>query len=352
MPILVRTSPGAAWSEPSESGYDNEAALQQILHEHPSLIPGVSDRAVACREFQSGVGPADVVILSDEGELTLVECKLAANPQVRREVIGQVLDYASRIWRMDVDAFEQTWKRAEKNERSPFEQLNDDSGRIRAALQDNLTAGRFNLVLAVDDLNFDVKRIVEFLNAVTMPTTSVIVVEFTRARESGVEILIPTSYGSELAEVKKRQPGAARRTWKVEDFLRWCDEFDSPGALVVSEFLRALSAAGFEIQGGSAATPSLNCGITSRVLGRKWPVALYTNPTRGALIEIRFTDFENSLAAQEALANKVEAITAIPIPVEEVRASGFHKRPNVPARQFSESQVRELAAAVSSALEC
>lgn len=96
--FLIRSG-GGAWESPSLTGYTDEAALQQILAEHPELLPGVDEPAVACTEFESGVGPADVVVITDDGRLVLVECKLARNRQVRREVIGQVLDYSSRSGR-------------------------------------------------------------------------------------------------------------------------------------------------------------------------------------------------------------------------------------------------------------
>lgn len=85
--FLVR-SPGGEWLEPSEKGYGREADLQQILGEHPQLIPGVTEGAVACREFRSGAGPADLVVVGPEGDVTLVECKLASNRQVQHRASG------------------------------------------------------------------------------------------------------------------------------------------------------------------------------------------------------------------------------------------------------------------------
>jgi hypothetical protein len=125
MEILIRSGDGN-WSEPSLTGYENEASLQQLIDEHPSLIPGVSERAVACREFSSGVGPADVVILDESGDVTLIECKLTTNPQVRREIVGQVLDYASRLWGMRVEEFEAVWRRAARTDVSPLSAFDDE----------------------------------------------------------------------------------------------------------------------------------------------------------------------------------------------------------------------------------
>lgn len=46
MGILIRDSE-SGWREPAGIGYENERALRQILHDHPTLVPGVSDQAVA-----------------------------------------------------------------------------------------------------------------------------------------------------------------------------------------------------------------------------------------------------------------------------------------------------------------
>jgi hypothetical protein len=349
MAILIRNGEGG-WREPAARGYESEAALQEILYLHPALVPGVTGQSVACREFQSGIGPADVVVLDSEGALTLVECKLAGNPQVRREVIGQILDYASRLWRMPVEAFELAWIRADPNSKSPFDLLGDEEGRIRAALQDNLNAGRLNLVLAVDQLNDDLKRIVEFLNSITTPSTGVIVVEYTRASEGDFEILIPMAYGAELVEAKSSVPSLRRPDWTIVAYQNWCDEHDPRSAPVVRAFITALQSNGFDVLGGRAATPSLNCAFDTPELGRKYPVALYTDTARGALIEVRFPDFKNRPDTVVRLVDAVGDIAAIPIPVAIVRSSGFTKRPNVPAKDFTVDMVSLLAAAVSQAL--
>lgn len=78
MALWIRDELGT-WREPVANGYDNVAVLQSILAEHPAFVPGVNGEAIACREFESRVGPADVVILDSEGSITVVERKLRAN---------------------------------------------------------------------------------------------------------------------------------------------------------------------------------------------------------------------------------------------------------------------------------
>lgn len=45
-------------------------------------------------EHESGAGPMDVLLLSSHGRVGIVETKLSYNPEKRREVVAQILDYA------------------------------------------------------------------------------------------------------------------------------------------------------------------------------------------------------------------------------------------------------------------
>jgi hypothetical protein len=344
--FLIRTS-GGPWREPASTGYENESALQEILYSHPALVPGVFGEPVACREFQSDIGPADVVIIDAEGSITLVECKLASNSQIRREIVGQTLDYASRLWQMSIESFEERWRKAEKSGQSPLATLDDSEGRIRDAVSENLRLGRFNLVLAVDRINDDLKRIVEYLNTVTVATVGVMVVEFARVVDGDTEILIPRTYGTELVETKAKSSGA-KHQWSLQEYLDWCDAHDPVGAPTMRTLLDALRDNGYVISGGRAATPSLNIGLEVPGLGRKWPICLYTDPVRGGLVEVRFSDFKDKPEYVDQFAQLVSAVPGIPVPVEEVRAANYGKRPNVPVREFTHHSVQQLAAAIAS----
>lgn len=344
--ILLRDASGG-WKEPTEFGYESENALQEILFNHPTLVPGVNSESVACKEFQSGVGPADVLIVDTEGSLTLVECKLTSNAQIRREIIGQVLDYASRLWQMTINDFEDAWRRA-SGYQSPFELLDDSDGRIRAGVSENLSVGRFNLVLAVDGLNDDLRRIVEFLNEITKPSTGIVVVEFTRVRDGDTEILIPREYGTELVEAKNAAVIGGRPAWTVEQFTRWIHDHDPQSTGVYEALISALTDSGFVVGGGKARTPSLYAQITIPGMGRKYPIAMYTDAQRGGLLEIRFSDFNSSPSAVDRFAEAVSSVPGVPLSLEEIRDAGYRRRPSIPFREFSPQNVIQLAQAIGS----
>lgn len=351
MTILLRSADGS-WSEPTLTGYANEASLQQLIAEHPSLIPGVSARAVACREFSSGVGPADVVILDESGDLTLIECKLTTNPQIRREIVGQVLDYASRLWGTSVDQFEAAWRRASKSDVSPLSGFDDDGSDTRERLAQNLEVGRMRLVLAVDKVNDDLKRIVEYLNSITVAEVSVFVMEFVRAERDGVEVLMPTAYGAELAGVKSRGERSVRDRWPVEAFEEWGQEHDPDGLTAYIALRARLLGLGWRMNGGRASTPSMNASIEVAALGgtRKWPITFHADEKRGLRMNLRFNDFVSTPELAERIAVAVGVAVPGLLELERLRAVGYAAQPRIPLAALGPEGAVALAAAFTHAL--
>src|SRR5687768_13211375 len=93
----------------------SEDFLQEVLAQHPELLGldtlanGIRPPFATFREVQletplGRLVPADVVLLSQSGHLVIVEAKLADNPELTdRQVIAQVLDYATALTGYDAD---------------------------------------------------------------------------------------------------------------------------------------------------------------------------------------------------------------------------------------------------------
>lgn len=81
----------------------NEAWLRDTLFANPEIIP-IDDidptfgpLVPLCKELRTEVGQIDALFINERGRLTIVECKLWKNPQARREVVAQTLDYVSAL---------------------------------------------------------------------------------------------------------------------------------------------------------------------------------------------------------------------------------------------------------------
>lgn len=95
--------------EMREQLYDTEALLQDFLSQYPALLVGEQMDQIAPRRWllvQSEIGVPDQLngasrwaldhlFLDQDARPTFVEVKGSTNTQIRREVIGQMLDYAA-----------------------------------------------------------------------------------------------------------------------------------------------------------------------------------------------------------------------------------------------------------------
>src|SRR5271165_5800672 len=92
-----------------EAPYDSESLLQKLLADHPDLLAGDQINVEAPRRWllvtremavpgeQDGAGrwSLDHLFLDQDAIPTLVEVKRSSDTRIRREVIGQMLDYAA-----------------------------------------------------------------------------------------------------------------------------------------------------------------------------------------------------------------------------------------------------------------
>ncbi|GIW99934.1 MAG: hypothetical protein KatS3mg111_3267 [Pirellulaceae bacterium] len=92
-----------------------ESYLQDLLARHPELLPvrelrdDVGTLLCIGREVPLPSGAIDNLYLSTEGYPVIVETKLWRNPQARREVLSQTLDYVKDIVRQDFEWMAQQW---------------------------------------------------------------------------------------------------------------------------------------------------------------------------------------------------------------------------------------------------
>lgn len=92
--------------DPTGLGHD-EKWLQALLYAHPELVPldiidpGAGRMIPICRELTVPKAGASVFLdifgVTPQGRLVLIECKLWRNPQARREVVAQILEYAALV---------------------------------------------------------------------------------------------------------------------------------------------------------------------------------------------------------------------------------------------------------------
>lgn len=183
-PRLVLLSGGAAAGSelllkrcPLASDGRNEAWLRDFLLRHPAALPAgdidsaFDDLIPVCAELRTQAGPLDALFVNRRGALVLVECKLWRNPEARREVVGQILDYAKELarWRYEDLQREVSRARGEPGTNALYRLVAERHPEVgEAAFVDavsrNLSAGRFLLLVVGDGIREGTEAIVEFLS--------------------------------------------------------------------------------------------------------------------------------------------------------------------------------------------
>lgn len=153
----------------------NEGWLRDMLFEHPGLLPiGEIDPSFGpivplCRELRTEAGPVDVTFISPNGRLTLVECKLWRNPEARRKVVVQILDYARALVRWSYsDLQRQVAIALGRQAETPFEMARALDPKLTEhqfvdSVTRNLRSGRFLLLIAGDGIREDVTALTELI---------------------------------------------------------------------------------------------------------------------------------------------------------------------------------------------
>lgn len=229
----------------SAKDYESEALLQGLLAEYPDLLAGDQINPTRPRRWllvkkEMGV-PAekggtdqwwlDHIFLDQDAIPTLVEVKRKSDTRIRREVVGQMLDYAANAvvyWPVESIRvqFEATCEKRGDDPTALVAELLQIGPEGENAVEvfwervkTNLQAERIRLVFVADEIPPELKRIVEFLNG-QMDPAEVLAIEIKQYVGSGVKTLVPRVIG-QTAEAQRAKVGAGQpgRQWDEPSFL-------------------------------------------------------------------------------------------------------------------------------------
>ena len=158
----------------TSANYD-EAWLQKLLFRHPEALPiGEIDRAYSgavpvCMELNTPAGPIDALYATPQGRLVVLETKLWRNPEARRTVVGQVLDYAKELSRWTYEDIQgAVTRRTGRRGNALFDIVNEAAAELDEAefvdeVSRSLRQGRFLLLICGDGVREGVAMIADFL---------------------------------------------------------------------------------------------------------------------------------------------------------------------------------------------
>jgi hypothetical protein len=219
----------------------------------------------------------DHVFLDQDAVPTLVEVKRSTDTRIRREVVGQMLDYAANaVVYWPVEAMQAQFdRRCQEEEADPlqvfadaFDVSDDIAARWEQFWQQaktNLQAGKIRMVFVADKIPAELQRIVEFLNG-QMDPAQVLALEVKQYVGHGQRAMVPRVIG-QIAEPKQpttsvRSPG---RQWDEQSFFAALAT-DNPAEVVsvVREIMEWVQRNGWQPRYGQGSTrassnPAFEC---------------------------------------------------------------------------------------------
>jgi hypothetical protein len=211
---------------------DEDKELQSLLEHNPNLLPGdqidpeeprkwiLIKREMPVTDPSTGVfrWSIDFFFTDQFGVPTFVECKRCEDSQARRQVVGQMLEYAAngRFYWKEADLRETAARthagvaqlEAKVKEVCGVDEAGHTVATLFSAIEQNLQQAKMRLIFFLDESPLELRSIVEFLND-QMKETEVLIVEARQYESGDKRIVVPWVFGfTEQARVAKQESRA------------------------------------------------------------------------------------------------------------------------------------------------
>ncbi|MGA2876455.1 MAG: hypothetical protein ABSE82_13065 [Nitrososphaerales archaeon] len=196
---------------------NEDRELQTILKNNFNLLPGdqidpdvpprwmLIKREMPVPDPLKGTGrwSIDFFLVDQNATPTFVECKRYLDARARREVVGQILEYAANAqyyWNAD-DIRTHAESTAQENQTTVDElfgrlhsDLAESTEEFFREVEKKLKSGDIRIVFFLEQAPPELKRLVEFMNN-QMGTIEVLLVEARQYQANGVRVVVPTLFG-------------------------------------------------------------------------------------------------------------------------------------------------------------
>ena len=208
-------------------------------------------------QFKTNAGLLDVLAIDNSGNIYIIETKLHKNG-TKREIIAQVLDYASALWleyRNNFKNFEDQFFKTTNEHLSEFiEKKLGNYAEIKDALEKNLNEGSFKFVTVWDEFDDELRDTINYLNQKCK--LSIYAVTFEYFEDDDFKILVPSYYGIESEKLSGK---SINRTWTKDEVI---DELkknlDHDEVLALEKLMKCLEDNNAKLKTGTGISGSIN----------------------------------------------------------------------------------------------
>jgi len=211
-----------------QTPYENEDLIQSLIENHPEILAGDLIDPKEPREWvfvtremavplDDGIGRLDHFYVDQNAVPILIEVKRRSDTRIRREVVGQLLDYAAsgiQFWTIGQirDEYE---KNIGKSGAGSLADIGiEDEEKFWQDVEANLRIGKIRLLFIADEIPMSLQAIIEFLNN-QMDKTEVYGIEIKQFDDKdGLKAYVPNVVGRTASD---RIKGDAKRSYANHD---------------------------------------------------------------------------------------------------------------------------------------
>lgn len=237
--------------------YDAEDVLQRLLATDARLLGGAASGEASSRRWilirrealvRGASGQqwsADHLFVDDEAVPTVVEVKRSTNSQVRREVVGQLIEYIANLRAStSADELRSAYEAGVLGRDGEPEQALQQALGVTmtadeywAAVGENLARGRIRGFVVADVIPEEARRIIEYLNEQLGDSRflALEVPQFTAV--NGVTTLVPQIVAGSLEPPVKPTNARPGAQWDADRLVAAIEEKGQPGAAVAARSL-------------------------------------------------------------------------------------------------------------------
>ena len=224
---------GEGLTELTQTPYENEDLFQALIEKHPEILAGEQINPENPRKWvlisremgvtlDERIGRLDHLYIDQDGIPTFLEVKRGTDTRIRREVVGQMLDYAAngtQFWPIkDIrDTYERNSVDAEIT--TLVDIGVEDEETYWQNVDMNLRNGKVRLLFVADIIPTSLQAIIEFLNK-QMRDTEVYGLEIKQyVGKDGQKTLVPNLIGRTASAVQMKRGEAKQKYASRNEFF-------------------------------------------------------------------------------------------------------------------------------------
>lgn len=329
----------------------SEDFMQALVAAYPEIIADQDGALLLIRREQpiadsdegGGRWSLDHLFVTRSGVPVLVELKRASDTRLRREVIGQMLDYAANgtaYWQSGRIA-ESFSSRMAEGDRDADEVLANflggaaDPQQFWEQVDANFAAGRIKMVFVADTIPRELARIVEFMNEQMKADVRAVELNWFES-EGGVTALAPRIIGETERAVNEKSARAELPLISHEDWIEQnLRKFGAPTVDAAHAYMQMVADAGGHAEVTTAQGSLI--AVFDLDSGPLYPITLSKYGQGRVQLCLNYLMSRPAFSSDEARQELYDRLTAIVGPLTTATLTGF---PGFSATKLNDPAVR------------